>query len=178
MGRGIGNDREAPRRGRRRVRPGFDPLEGRVLFRVTGIKVEVFPDVLPPVGRFQPVLVKGVMSLSKAEDTPPLVNYTLIDEYRQNERRFAPVHVTRSDLGPDWWEFQFTVNLDASASANNKPGRNYFFIFAAKDRQEPTAPTGKFIPVLVVNPTRFRPPRPAAPAQPHVPAGPRGLRMR
>lgn len=143
-----------------------------MLCRIDGMKVDIIPSaLLPPSGLYTPLHVHGEISVTNEKEPAPTLSYQLFDEYRQNQRG-ARVRVTRSDLGPTWWKFDFDINLKASVSIHDVPGRNYFFVFAAKDSE---APFGKVIPVLVPSEPLTHP-RPAP--RTAVPAGPRAIRGR
>ena len=111
---------------------------------ILAVKLEVTPQVLPPSGRFVPVTITGVVADSRK--LPPNVNFQIIDEYSEFERR-GRVSVRR--IGDKFFEFGFTVNLKASVASSDKPGRNYFVVLAAQDPGKNEPASGKVVPILV-----------------------------
>jgi hypothetical protein len=173
MGRERPNPSQGPRRPSR-LRPALDTLEPRLLCRITGMKVGVFPTQEPaPTGRYTTLAVQGVLDVSNKDEPAPTFNYTVFDDYRENQRQPTRVELVRSDLGDTWWQFTFVINLKANVSIHSNPGHHYYIVLAARDVD---APFGKVVPILVPSAPLTRGGHASAAA--HVPAGPRALRHR
>lgn len=126
---------------RRRIQ--FEKLEDRALARISGLLVNVKPQVLvPPNNRIVNVIVSGKVSETRKGVVPSVILRT-VDEYRQ----FEPGRVfTLKRLDATTFSFRARIHLQAKRVVEFPEGRHYFLSIAAQDQD---GATGQTIPVLV-----------------------------
>lgn len=109
------------------------PLEPRQLLFFSATISAAPQFLLPPNGRYVPVVISGTFTESRAvkPDTPvPPATYFVVDDYRVIQPR-GPIHLTY--VGGNTYSYAFTLKFPAQRASTIPGGRHYYVNVAAHD---------------------------------------------
>lgn len=147
----------------RRARPGLDRLESREMLVITSVAGNVHPLMLKPnQGQVVQVRVKGLVANNLEER--PTADFRIIDQYRRINTT-GPVPLTQVFVNEKRdtfiYSYDVTIPLQAKARSGTGPGRTYYILISAGDRENGG---GKYLAVLVpTKPIHYRKPAKTSP---------------
>lgn len=123
-----------PFRRRRRAVGEIQALEQRQLLFFSATLAASPQILLPPNGRFVPVVISGTFTEQNHPVKPgtpvPQATYFVVDDYRVVQPR-GPIALTY--VGGNTYSFAFTLKLPAKRASNIPGGRHYYVSVAAHD---------------------------------------------